>query len=351
MSSDAADLATAEGADRWFKGLMEDAHERFRTSEGDGDLAPAAYLVVTRDERNGALLDKPAMMIVAIDSRLINDHAGNGKDRLATWLRRVASRTAAIGFCFLSEAWVVTSKDKNWKRPKGSFEFVPGREEVLMAFCQHKALGAGTRIYRAPITRPKKGHATVGPWEKSTEFESAEGRFANVLLSEEAERTSNEALDQMAAVGADLTPAQRRQHIENVRKQFKEAGLVSPEEVDKNIASLINLVRERGIEIGSLPGDEPAPPRPHPDVEVFNVVNLSRETATQLTLETARDNLGKPVVYFPTPHLRPERGVIKSVNDTYVFVQYGDDPQAKATSPGDLFLALEPPEPPTEARS
>lgn len=58
-----------------------------------------------------------------------------------------------------------------------------------------------------------------------------------------------------------------------------------------------------------------------------------------MTLEEARNNIGRYVVYTPFEGCsdnQKELGVITSVNDTYVFVRYGDELHSKATRPEDL---------------
>ena len=58
-----------------------------------------------------------------------------------------------------------------------------------------------------------------------------------------------------------------------------------------------------------------------------------------MTLEEARNNIGRYVVYTPfkgCSESQKELGVITSVNDTYVFVRYGDELHSKATRSEDL---------------
>lgn len=60
-----------------------------------------------------------------------------------------------------------------------------------------------------------------------------------------------------------------------------------------------------------------------------------------MTLEEAKNNIGRWVVYTPfkgCPDNQKEVGVITSVNDTYVFVRYGNELHSKATRPEDLKL-------------
>jgi hypothetical protein len=59
-----------------------------------------------------------------------------------------------------------------------------------------------------------------------------------------------------------------------------------------------------------------------------------------MTLEEAREGIGRKVIYEVTPwdggYPALDEGVITSVNDHYVFVRYGSDTHSKATYPGDL---------------
>ena len=55
-----------------------------------------------------------------------------------------------------------------------------------------------------------------------------------------------------------------------------------------------------------------------------------------MTLQEARDNIGAWVVYEPYQGCEKETGIITSVNDTYVFVKYGNDLHSKATRPENL---------------
>jgi hypothetical protein len=58
----------------------------------------------------------------------------------------------------------------------------------------------------------------------------------------------------------------------------------------------------------------------------------------RLTLDLARQNIGRRVLYTPPQRLgRPvEPGVITSVNDTFVFVLYQGSKHSAATRPEDL---------------
>lgn len=58
-----------------------------------------------------------------------------------------------------------------------------------------------------------------------------------------------------------------------------------------------------------------------------------------MTLEEAKNNIGRLVVYTPFEGFdesQIEYGVITSVNDRYVFVRYGRKIHSEATRPEDL---------------
>ena len=60
-----------------------------------------------------------------------------------------------------------------------------------------------------------------------------------------------------------------------------------------------------------------------------------------MTLQEASELIGRKVVYQPFKNCDNnclEYGVITSVNDTYVFVRYGNDVNSKSTRPEDLKL-------------
>jgi hypothetical protein len=65
-----------------------------------------------------------------------------------------------------------------------------------------------------------------------------------------------------------------------------------------------------------------------------------------MTLEEARNNIGKFVIYTPFSDFtkgeihRLQYGFITSVNDRYVFVRYGDGDTSAATDPNDLKLGV-----------
>jgi hypothetical protein len=60
-----------------------------------------------------------------------------------------------------------------------------------------------------------------------------------------------------------------------------------------------------------------------------------------MTLDEARDRIGAGVVYRPYPSASAEDGDITSVNDSYVFVRFVGDRQAKACRAEDLELTCQ----------
>ena len=59
-----------------------------------------------------------------------------------------------------------------------------------------------------------------------------------------------------------------------------------------------------------------------------------------MTLDEARQAIGRKVVYWPPgparPYVAAEEGVITSVNDSYVFVRYGSQAGSAATNAENL---------------
>ena len=54
-----------------------------------------------------------------------------------------------------------------------------------------------------------------------------------------------------------------------------------------------------------------------------------------MTLDEAKQSVGRKVVYRPFQGAGPEEGVITSVNLMHVFVRYGSQAHSSATSPSD----------------
>lgn len=50
--------------------------------------------------------------------------------------------------------------------------------------------------------------------------------------------------------------------------------------------------------------------------------------------------LGRTVLYRPYPGARPERGIVKSVSKSYVFVTYEGRLHSQATRPEDLEVEV-----------
>ena len=57
-----------------------------------------------------------------------------------------------------------------------------------------------------------------------------------------------------------------------------------------------------------------------------------------MTLDEARAGIGRLVIYG---QWQPDEGVITSVNDRFVFVQYRGDLGSKATEPGSLRFSID----------
>lgn len=56
-----------------------------------------------------------------------------------------------------------------------------------------------------------------------------------------------------------------------------------------------------------------------------------------IPLASARQNVGREVVYKPRPLSPPEPGMITEVRQGMIFVHYAGDVNPKATRPADLY--------------
>lgn len=251
------DLLSAEGARAMFAEMRADFANRFRKA---GDVPPMVALIITRDERTGKTIEGGAVQLHFIESGIINDHGPYGrKDQLATYVRRAARRSDAVGFLFVSEAWMLDDARFKPSLPSESWEEVPGRREGIIVNAQHKAIGPNTLHWSALITRPKKGKPHLGPWSESAGVVT--GRFAGVLTSEAEDSQEAEFWARLIEGGEYLTPEARRDHIENGRLQMVAAG-VSEQESRIRIMQFIGMIEERGLKVARLPGDvEPSPAR------------------------------------------------------------------------------------------
>lgn len=253
MSKD--DFTTPEGARAWALSMRDMARAQF---ERDEELAPQAVFIMTRDEKTGRKHPKPTLLMSMIASDVING-GGQAKNNLGLWLRRIARRTAAIGYCFMSEAWVITDVDI---RPRGSWENVPGRREVVRVGIEHVALGDTDLHYVAEVTR-KKGKVTLAPWDETVgKIDRKRSRLLGILPDREEREKVAESTEGLLATGADLTPEQRRYHIERARERLLASGFTEAD-VDHTQRALIAELEEHGHIVA------PGPPRPSPSVDVI----------------------------------------------------------------------------------
>jgi hypothetical protein len=199
---------------------------------------------------------------------------GGSKDRLAIYLRRMARRTDAVGFAFMSEVWEL-DEDKRKKLvsdPTMSWETVAGRREALMVVTQHKALGEESFHASALITRPKRGKPTVGPWH--VDGAAGSGRFAGVLRTAKEERVFAPQWAGFLEAAEYLDPEARRLSIENVREEMYRKAEVPRAEVDASINRLVQMMSEAGRPVAARAEDKAA------DTPLVTVVDLAEVPLT-----------------------------------------------------------------------
>lgn len=68
---------------------------------------------------------------------------------------------------------------------------------------------------------------------------------------------------------------------------------------------------------------------------------MESSTKSGMTLDEARNSIGRAVVYLPYGGGRPEHGIITEVRSRWVFVRYGTEQTSKATMPQDLRFLTE----------
>jgi hypothetical protein len=262
-----SDLGSEQGARDWIARLKKLATDRFRDQ---GRLEALVAMIITRDDKTGERLPEPKEMLVFIGGDIMNP-AGDSKDRFAIWLRRMARRTDAIAFAHVAEVWVLVSVDV---RPrKRSWEDVPGREEAISITAQHRALGDDTFHHSRRITRVPGRKVKLEEWR---EDRGVKGRFAGVLTTPAEETEKQDGLRRLAEAGAELTPEQRRFHIDRaIERMVAEQGL-PPAAAQQMAANLAARLGEAGEPVAARPEDLVAKPAAN-EAEEVTVINLDDE--------------------------------------------------------------------------
>jgi hypothetical protein len=263
------DLTTAEGAQEWIRELKTLATTRFR--EDGGIKFPVVAMLATRDEKTGLALAAPVQVMIFVDPAMM-DPTGDGKDRLALYLRRVARLHDAIGYVVIMEVWTLPMADIMPR--KKSWERVPGRGEALTIIAQHQALGDESFAYQRTITRDAEGRAKLAAWEGG---KGTSGRFAGVLPSSAERQDFDGATQKLLAMGAGLTPEERRFHLERAAERTMRELSMPPAAVQALIRKFIAVMRERGLEVASRPEDA-TPSEATEDDDALRMVNIDEWT-------------------------------------------------------------------------
>jgi hypothetical protein len=259
-------LASEQGAREWLEHLKRMATQRFRDQ---GRLEPLVVMIVTRDDKTGERLPAPTEMLIFVGGDIMNP-AGDSKDRFALWLRRMARRTDAIAFAHVAEVWVLEDVDI---RPRNrSWEDVPGRKEAISIAAQHRALGDDTFHFSRRITR-LPGKVKLEAWR---EGQGAKGRFVSVLSTAAEEATKEDNLRRLAEAGSDLTPEQRRFHIDRAIERIAAQEGLPPELARQMAANLAARLGEAGEPVAARPEDLVAKPAAN-EAEEMTVVNIDDE--------------------------------------------------------------------------
>lgn len=268
------DLSTVAGFEKLIENIKATAADRMRTR---GDVPAMAYFVATRDERTGRPLSPPGLLTTFIDDNVINDHGSRGaKPKMALFLARMARRSQAIGYVFVSEAWVAPP-DMDI-RPDGSWENLPGRREALQVIYQHNALGPDAHQWSCEVRRHRKGRPKLSPW-RGGEDAKADGRFVRGILPDAEEQAAREeAMSMLSGSGAHLTPEERRKGIQAARDRLIAEGHPA-DLIDKTMRVLIAEMEERGTPVAqTLDEMATAPARNDaPGLVSLDIIDLSKE--------------------------------------------------------------------------
>lgn len=167
------DLATREGVEAFIANDLVYIRERF--DEVKGWMAMAVVLASTHPETGEAF---PAVTPMPV---LIPALPPGEKDGIVAAVSGLARAGHAIGISFAAESWMLLGYDPA-NKPKGSFEHVPGRKEILCYSMEHLRLPS-PRLYWAEIHRHALG-VTLGPWTNPAEGRTDavhKGRFTDLL--------------------------------------------------------------------------------------------------------------------------------------------------------------------------
>lgn len=104
------------------------------------------------------------------------------KDAIVELLRAEFRKIKAVGYVFVSEAWVL-ALEKGEQPPEGSYEHDPRRKEVLM--CNMETLD-GSHIHCNNVILREEGGVVVERGELREDGEH-HGRFTNLLPREDSE--------------------------------------------------------------------------------------------------------------------------------------------------------------------
>jgi hypothetical protein len=150
-----------------------------------GELRPMVALLVTRDPRTRADLDRPMLLPIAYGggARTYEEEC-KAKDMFADFVRKMARELGAVGAAFMSEVWMARprkneSVDDVYKDLPRGLEDHPERVEAVIITVEHRALEGRQTTYIGRIERNGADEPKVLDYEEMPGC--FEGRFANLL--------------------------------------------------------------------------------------------------------------------------------------------------------------------------
>lgn len=141
---------------------------------GGGGCSTTAYVFCRQDVMGGEEQDPLYSTSITIPQA---HGSGAVKNALCMLTHAMAMFGEARAVAFVMEAWRVLN-DKGGPMPKGSLEFVPGREEVVNVILE---TASTVRIWHGVITRYSKRGFVVAPFEKWPIDMIPSGRFFGTM--------------------------------------------------------------------------------------------------------------------------------------------------------------------------
>ena len=114
---------------------------------------PVSFIAAQVNPETGESFEKPGIIVITPELLGVSMHDSQGTELYTMGLRQISKICKAIMVVNVIEAWRVKLPEGENKLPKGSLEYVPGREECIHVTMEHQKLGTQVMMWGALITR------------------------------------------------------------------------------------------------------------------------------------------------------------------------------------------------------